>query len=228
MNHVTEENLVEAYYGDADRATRAHLDDCAECRAAFSQLKETLDAASEYPVPARSPQYGAEVWARLQSRLPARKQRVRRWIWSPVLAAALAIAFVAGTWTEHRRVEKADTAATARARERVLLLAIGDHLERSQIMLTELAHADPQTADVAPQRQLAADLVEENRLLRERAARTGDMADASLLEDIQRVLLDLANGSDDLSTVQRRIEDQSLLFKVRVMSVDARRKGQNL
>jgi hypothetical protein len=228
MNHLSEEQLVDAYYGEKEGAIGSHLEGCLHCASAFRRLKETLDLIIDYPVPERPSYYGASVWAGVQTRLPVTK-RVRWWFWAPVFATALAIAFLAGTLvTKTRQPATVDVAAMQHARDRVLLLAIGDHLERSQIVLTELMHADVQTADLTAQRKIAADLVEENRLLRERAAQTGDVADAALLEDVQRVLLDVANGADDLKTVQRSIEDQNLLFKVRIVSQDADRKGQTL
>ena len=73
----------------------------------------------------------------------------------------------------------------------------------------------------------------ENRLLRQSALHMGDTYHAALLDDLERVLLDIANSpadlpADDLGVLQRRIESQGLLFKVRVTSSDAREKGQKL
>jgi hypothetical protein len=235
MNHATDEELVEFYYGAGGEATRHHLDQCAGCREALLRWQETLDAVKEYPVPERSANYGSAVWAQVKARLPEdhrRRTPSKWWLLTPALAAALAIAFIAGTWTEHDRAVKPDTAPTEKARERVLLLAIGNHLERAEIVLTELMHTDPQNADLTAERGFARDLVTENRLLHERAAQTGDAPDAALLEDVQRVMLELANGSvdspSDVEAVQQRIEDGSLLFKVRIRSVNAYRRGQKL
>ena len=235
MNHATDEELVELYYGAGDEATRHHVEDCAACHEAFVRWQETLDAAKDYPVPDRPANYGSSVWARVQTHLPKhdRRRLPNKWCTlTPALAAALAIAFIAGIWTEHHRAMKPTSAPTEKERERVLLLSIGNHLERSEIVLTELMHADPQTADLTAERGVARDLVNENRLLRDRAAQTGDAADAALLENVQRVLLDLANGSGDspgdVEAEQRRIEDESLLFKVRIRSVNAYWRGQKL
>ena len=79
----------------------------------------------------------------------------------------------------------------------------------------------------------ARDLLSENRLLRETAAHDGDLTHASLLDDLERVLLDVANSpaemsSEDLLALQQRMEHDSLLFKVRITSIDARHKGQKL
>jgi len=231
MNHLDEEQFVQAYYGEDDDAFRRHVEECPECRAAFDRLRELLDSVSNYPVPERNSAYGAEVWARLTQHLPLAKPRrvwLRWWVLGPAFAALLAIAFVAGMLTEHRQ-----TGISTRARERVLLMAISDHMERSQIVLTELVHANPETAELASQREIARDLVSENRLLRETAVRMGDSSDAGLLDELERVLLDVANSpstvpAHDLQAIQQRIENQGLLFKVRITGMDARQKGQKL
>ena len=235
MTHLDEEQLVQAYYGETSDAFRRHLEECSECRAGFDRLKDLLDSVADYPVPERDEAYGAEVWARLAPHLPLAKPRPgwflwlsRWWLLGPALATLLTIAFLGGMLTEKRQ-----TGISAKARERVLLMAISDHLERSQIVLTELVHASPESADLADQRDRARDLVNENRLLRETASHMGDAADATLLDELGRVLLDIANSpaappADDLQAIQQRIENEGLLFKVRITGADARQKGQKL
>jgi hypothetical protein len=230
MTHLDEEQLVQAYYSE-DNVTRNHIEQCAECRAAFERLQELLDSISDYPVPERNSAYGAEVWARLTPHLPLARPRspwLRWWVLGPAFAAVLAVAFWAGMLTEQRQ-----TGFSAKARERVLLMAIGDHLERSQIILTELVHAQPGSTDLSYERERARDLVYENRLLRESATRAGDLRDAGLLDELERALVAIANSppagsSDDLQEIQQRIESEGLLFKVRITGIDAREKGQKL
>jgi hypothetical protein len=72
-----------------------------------------------------------------------------------------------------------------------------------------------------------------NRLLRQTAARLGDYADAALLDELERVLLDVANSPlhsspAEVERVQQRIEQQGLLFRVRVTSTASRERGQKL
>jgi hypothetical protein len=228
MNHLTEEQLTEAYYG---HMRPQHLENCPECRSSFDRLKEILDGMREYPIPERGAGYGAEVWSRLLPQLPPRKSqsRIRWWMLMPAFVALLAIAFVGGMLTQQRR----QATAFAKARERVLLIAMSRHLERSQIVLADIANATPATIDLAEESQRARNLLDENRLLRLSAARSGDTGDAILLDELERVLLDVANSPPNLSTqdlanLQSRIEGQGLLFKVRVTSSDDRFKGQKL
>jgi hypothetical protein len=138
--------------------------------------------------------------------------------------------FFAGMLAQHRRELSGISPA---ARQRVLLNVIGDHLDRSQVLLAELVNASPGNLDLGNERVRARDLLGENRLLRQTAARIGDVSDAALLDELERVLLDVANSpsnasSADLEMLQRRIESEGLLFKVRIVDANIREKGQKI
>ena len=230
MTHITEELLIEAYYSDIDDMSRQHLQECGECRAEFERLSGLLDSVRDYPVPERDELYGSDVWARLAPDLPAAKPRMnwfRWWMLTPALATVVLVAFLAGMFTGQLRA-----GISEKARERILLMALSDHLDRSQILLTELLHADPEIG-LTGEQDKARELLGENRLLRQSAAHIGDAADADLLDALERVLLDVANGShssssNGLQMIQQRIDSEALLFKVRITGTDARRRGQNL
>ncbi len=233
MTHLNEEQLTLAYYGEVDTEFSRHLDHCPECKLQFERIKASLDSFPEYPVPERSDSYGRDVWLRLLPQLPVKSQR-RRWLnwWTmaPAFASLVAIAFLAGMLTQRNRQIPA---ITAEARERVLLMAMSDHLERSQILLLELAHAAPGAGELKMERIRARDLVTENRLLRDTARSSGDESRAALLDDLERVLLAVANGpasegAADLDALKERIQGNDLLFKVRVMSANTRQEGRKL
>jgi hypothetical protein len=82
-------------------------------------------------------------------------------------------------------------------------------------------NADDSTSPLAGDRARAADLVAAGRLYRRSAERLGDVEMRDLLEDVERVLVDVANepadGSSKLLTdVRTRITTQDLLFRLRV------------
>ncbi|MBV8897814.1 MAG: hypothetical protein JO051_14980 [Acidobacteriaceae bacterium] len=247
MNHLSEEELLDTYYGELPEARREHLDGCVECRLALTRMSELLDEVRSSPVPERGPGYGREVWARLEPKLNASKPNrwTRWWVLGPAGVALLSAAFLGGRLTvrTHQPAairqatkqvnEPAQQDASGKGSERVFLAAMGDHLDRSEILLAQLLHANPGQFETAEERARARDLVEENRLLRATASRSGDQAHAALLDDLERVFLDIAHSpqhlsSEDVEELQRRIEKQGLLFKVRVTSTDARAKGQTL
>src|SRR5260221_676848 len=115
-------------------------------------------------------------------------------------------------------------------RERILLVAVGDHLERSQVILLELLNADPQAPlDVTGEQRSAQDLLASNRIYRQAAMRTGDAGVAHVLEELERVLVEVASGPSelgpgDLAALRRRIESQGVLFRVRVVGSQIRER----
>jgi hypothetical protein len=231
--HISQEELILHYYGEQGNSdAQKHLAQCESCRAEFRSLQRVLNTVDSLPVPERSGAYGSEVWRRVESRLGA-TTRTRWWTgWgirglalAAGMAAVMVLAFIAG------RHESAPGSAKSIAegrqvRERVLLVAVGDHLERSQMVLAELANAGTPgkgRLDISYEQSTAHDLVESNRLYRMTAASAGDTATVSVLEELERVLLDVANGPSDVTSGQleqlrRRIQDEGILFKVRVFA----------
>ena len=242
MTHLAEETLVDLQFGDAAAPAEAvaHLADCAECRARRDEIAETLQAANTLNVPERGDEYGAEVWARLEGRLPHRgfgRRPVGRFPAFVGLAAALVAAFYLGRHTGTPRPPVSVTTgaqAPAVVRERILLVAVGEHLDRSQMVLIELANAtaSPEGLDVSAQRAAAGDLVDEGRVFRHAAADGSEPAVTDVLEDLERVLVEIARGperldGEALQRLQRRIESQGLLFKVRVVGAKVRAREQD-
>jgi hypothetical protein len=226
MNHLSEEELVLFYYGESQEASgvEGHLAGCDRCRADFRSLQLVLNSVDSAPLPERGAEYGQAVWQRIEARLGARKRRraFTWWIWAPATAALVLIAFFAGRLSH--RTEPAQTAPNEQVRERILLVAVGDHLERSQMVLAELSNAPGAkgTLDISDERRMAEELLDDNRLYRQTAHSTGDTAVASVLDYLERVLIEIAHSpsevsSDQLAELQRQIESRGLLFKVRVL-----------
>jgi hypothetical protein len=126
-------------------------------------------------------------------------------------------------------VDKDDAALTsAQVRERVLMLAVGEHLGRSEMVLMEIANAGPdgpglKQVNLSSQRRRAEDLLDENRLYRQTAMQEGDTGLANVLDELERVLLDVAHSPQTVTpaqfkSIRQRIDDDGLLFKVRVLT----------
>jgi hypothetical protein len=240
MMHPREEQLILFHYGeDADRdQTQAHMAACAACRGAYEQLQRVLAAVDEAPVPERSDDYAQMVWAKLRPRLverPAPRRAVvfplRRWVWAAAMAATVILAFMVGRfWPRPQTLHPEQSMGSVR--ERILLVAVGDHLERSQMMLVELINAEPSdTFDLAREQSRAQDLLANNRLYRQAALRGGDRPVATFLEELERVLADIANRPTPLpaaefESLRRGIEKNGILFKVRVIGADVRKREQ--
>lgn len=247
--HLTEDELVLHYYGElhgADESrTAAHLSTCATCHESFRQLQRILAVVDERALagPELPVNFERTVWAKLE---PALKDDRRGWwsqfVWSPgrLAWAAMVVVLVASAFVAGRLIPRGKEAADPNAssakqiREGILLIDLGDHLDRSQMVLVELASADDHgTVDISEERTRAEQLVSENRLYRQTALSTGDTSIADLLDELERVLVDVAAGpeqmtSQDLDEVRRRIESKGLLFKVRVLSSDVRQRQRTI
>ncbi|MGE3275059.1 MAG: hypothetical protein AB7O67_08090 [Vicinamibacterales bacterium] len=237
--HLTDDELTLHYYGetpdDARPAVEAHLACCGTCRAALAEMAGVLALVDQQPLEDPGPAFERTAWARLEPALAAEPRGWRAafgwssaWLVTAGAAAAVVVAFAAG-WMVRGPVDAAAPSAPAAAvaspvRERVLLVAVGEHLERSQMVLVELMNAgDGDGPMLADERERAADLVAANRLYRQTAVQVGDEALGDVLGDLERVLLEVANGSGELAgpeldALRARIENRGLLFRVRVLS----------
>jgi hypothetical protein len=233
--HPSQDDLVLHHYGEGDgRPIEAHLAECEACRRELEDLRRTLALLPDAAVPERSADYGARVWQRLRPRLgPRRSPRWKPFLVPSALAASLLMAFLLGRQTAPP--PPADrTAASPPVRERILLVALGEHLERSQMVLVELVNAPAEgTADVRSERRFAEDLVPENRLYRQALARSGESGLSDLLGDLERVLVEIANGPPELSAprlkeIRDRIEAEGILFKVRVVGRQVKEKSRRV
>lgn len=248
--HLTEEQLIDLRYGEiGDAKQRAacqeHLANCAACRSEYSALERVLAAVDAAPVPERDDYYGTRVWQRIRPQLAVR----RGWDWSawlrPQRLAAVAgvavlamAAFVAGRFWPPRpgnlRQSPTPVADAGAVRERILLVAVGDHLDRSQMVLLELVNADERDTaggglDISGEQKRAEELVESNRLYRQTAEHQGDAAVVSVLDDLERALLEIAHSPSkptgpQLQAIQERIAARGLLLKVRVVNSEVRER----
>jgi len=112
------------------------------------------------------------------------------------------------------------------------LVAVGDFLERSQMVLIELSHADPAgKVDISAEQERAADLVSENRLYRQTAMHDGNTSMAGVLDELERVLVDISHepaqmAPRDLESLQQRLEQAGILFKIRVLGTNVKQQQE--
>jgi hypothetical protein len=121
----------------------------------------------------------------------------------------------------------------ASMRNRVLVAAVGDHLQRAELMLTEFNNTDGHRGiiDLTDQQAWAEDLVNENRLYRRSAADVNEDQIVALLDDLERALLEVAHSPAEttperLDRLRMRIGTQDVLFKVRVAGAGMRDRQQ--
>jgi anti-sigma factor RsiW len=243
MKHLTEEELIAYREGLAEqRAVSEHLVACAECRAELQHIESVLTMLDKLPVPDPGPDYGRQVWKEIAPRLaekPVGWWQV--WLEPRRLAAAGAVmaliiaAFVAGRFT-NRRASVDNVASKEQVRERILVVAVGEHLGHSERMLVELSNAAPsgpkqKEVNISAEQRRAEDLLQENRLYRQTALQDGDAGLASVLDELERVLLDVAHSPEEvtpaqLEAIQKKIEARGILFKVRVVNKELQQRQE--
>jgi len=245
MPHLTEDDLVLHYYGelegDAAGRAAAHLQECGACRQAFTKLQRVFALVDTVPEPALGDGFKRIVWARLQPGLEHARHGWGSWFvlpparlaWLAAIVVLVGAAFFAGRLSRPTTAPESTAMAAATGkdlRERVLLSDLSEHLDRSQLMLVDLVSAEGgQDVDVPVERTRAEQLLSANRLYRQAALDTGNLAVAQVLDDLEQVLVDIAASpehvsAEDLAAVQHRIDDKGLLLKVRVLSSEVQKR----
>jgi hypothetical protein len=153
------------------------------------------------------------------------------------LLAVLLGAFLAGRVSKQSAPPLLMAGLSDQARQRILAISLADHLDRADLLLTEISNTtEDGGTELSSARYRAQDLVEEGRLLLQTLARNGDTAGhqpnatASLVDEVDRVILEVANAPErvppgEVQALQRRIDSGSLLFKVRIIESNLRTEG---
>ncbi len=244
--HLTDDELVLHYYGempDADEHRAiAHLADCAACQAGYRKLQRVLAMVDQTALagPELSPGFERTVWARLEPDLHRDRSGWLSWFvlspgrlaWVAMVVVLVGAAFVAGRLSPRSSEPAPAAAPTVAGMEQAILLSdLTEHLDRSQMMLTEFANAG-EDDNVSTERGRAEELVAANRLYRRTAETTGNGAIVSFLDELERLLVELAASpeqmsAEELAAMRRRIDTQSLIFKIRALSSEIRARQKS-
>ena|SRR5215469_851139 len=241
MKHLNEEQLIEHFYGESEDAARTadHLRDCPECADAYATLNRDLLEIQPIIPPQRNADYGAQVWRSIRSSVAVYEKKKSPWFsfnlrtglsFATAFLVLISAAFFAGRLWEHRRSQSPAIAArntggatntgADQGRERVVLLVLGDHLDRSERLLVQLRNAEPSAE--APLQAEARDLLAANRLYRESVKQSNDPTLAAALDHLERVLIEVSNEPGGLTQarldeLQKEMNTDGLLFEVRVL-----------
>jgi len=243
MKHMSEEQLIAYRGGEAyeRESFTTHLDECADCRREMDRIEAVFAAMDSMPIPDPGEGLSQRVWQQISPRLQEKRSPWWQSFFQPsrlaavgAMAALVLLAFFIGRYTK-KTAPAGDLADAGKVRERVLVVAVGDHLGRSEMILMELANAEPQKGqklmNISTEQKRAEDLLEENRMYRQTALRDGDTLMASTLDELERVLLEIANSPDEVTpaqfeAIQKRIAAKGILLKVRVVHQELRQRRE--
>ncbi len=231
MKHLEEAELIEHYYKESDDRddNERHLKACLECAKRYAELCRDLDGVSALTPPARREDYVEEVWQSIHASLPVYEKPRSRWIgfyrplgWAAACALLVAVAFIAGRRWERQQAPSVAVAVDPQARQRVVVVFLGDHLDRSERLLVQLNHANGDDLPGLPLRSEARELLASNRLVRQSAMQAGDLNVEASLDRLERLLMELANEPNklsqaDLNRLRQEMNTDGLLFDIRVL-----------
>ena len=232
MKHLTEDELIERYYGEGTAEAARHLETCGECAGVYAALRADLNEIAVIDAPPRDEGYGEEVWRAVSPLLMAYpKPRPARRIsnlWLGLSAAAacavlVMAAFYAGRVWEQRQPHATVAAKPAPPQKHVVIVVLSDHLDRTERLLVELKHADTEDAEILPPlRDEARTLLTANQRFKKDAEESGDPALTTALDRLDHLLTKLANqpggwNARTIDELRREMDTDGLLFEVRVL-----------
>ena len=230
-----------------------HLQQCSDCARLYREIADTLAMVVAEEAPERGERYGLEVWQRIRHQLPEAEAKFG-WFTGFTKVAGLAAvaamlviaAFIAGRFSTNpsNLANPANPANVANPPNppnpsnpsnpsnlgnpglALLVSDVADHLERSERMLTDIMNTS-NPGDISMEQGWAEDLLSTSRLYRQDAVEAGEQSIATILDDLERNLLEIVHSPSkisaaDLEQLRRRIDAAALLFKVRVMSEQLR------
>jgi hypothetical protein len=230
MNQPSDDELLMFHFGEDLGPERmawiaSALSDDPASAARYAELRRLLDASTAL-LSATEPRPGASerIWRQLQPQLAPRRVQ-RRPIWLEWLLPGLALAASIGLGVVIGRqwqdlppvVDEAGTALTADASDRVLAAHLARHLGQTERLLRVAENGE------VGSEQLAATLVEGNRLYAAAALRAGKPALAQFLNELEPVLRELANDDGEnalggAGVAREQIRSGDLLYRLQALA----------
>ncbi|HEY6192789.1 MAG TPA: zf-HC2 domain-containing protein [Bacteroidota bacterium] len=223
----------------------SHLCFCEQCAREAEGIREIVNltaAAGSTPSAGRSPEYWNKFAYSVESRIRAIGSRAKR---RPVtilddLAAfftlrpralaivgsslALVVLAVLVSRNTRPRPENPEQSSNIEAAPVQPVLAenkIGDYFRRSKVLLVGITHLkadDDQPIDLSSESKVSRELLDDARYLRNQPL---DLRSAKLIDDLQKILVELANIKEhealpNVDIIRSGIHRENLLFKIRM------------
>jgi len=231
MQHLTQDELVLFYYREEAGASRERLrNTCSPVSSAAVSSPHLRKCWRPYPrCPFPSVVNPMGRGCGLASNPAWQKRKPRRWRFSLPAKWAMAGGWPFCWWRRSGQAESGSTPDSQRPRDfppcttGESIGGVGDHLERAQMLLVEVMNQQVEGRWIFRRQAIGQDLVQSNGSIRQTAVRDGDPEVASVLDELERVLLQISHSPsqispEDLASLQAQIAAQGILFKVRVLN----------
>jgi hypothetical protein len=241
MKPINDDDLILYHWRDGVDAERvAEIDSAlagsSALRAHYSTLQNTLALADALPEPAAPADFERRLWRRLQAQITVPAPRAPtasspRWVGAMACAVVCVVAasFLAGRHSVSPDIASAPAPDHAMA-TRVLDNYVAAHLRATEGLLMTAVNGND--VAIGGDRELAAALVDSNRLYAQAAARAGNVRLATFLRQLEPVLIELANpaGPDAVQSIEGLrdyVRRTDLLFEVRATEASIDRAGKH-
>ena len=254
MDTISDDDLILYHYRDGLAPERlaeieTALAAMSEVRERYEAIVRTLSEVDALPAPTADADFAQRLWRQLEPRLRADDAIARRRTWRDyahalhvwlnpprlawaaacVLALAVGIGFYAGRQSAPTPDALAQSRADAAAM-RVLDAYVAEHLRATEGVLVTASNSDS-TELLDGNRELAASLVEANRMYATAATRAGNTRLADFLRQLEPVLISLANPSQSAPVqptdgLRDYLRATDLLFQVRATEARLQRTGE--
>lgn len=219
MNHVPEHELIAYQMGEAKEspAIAEHLEQCSLCAQSAEELAETLRVFSGDVVSTPNVDHA---WQRLRVSLPPAQPVSRRWTarhWLRLILPAFAVIVLASFATLRRRAPRYAHLPPGPLSAQRHDPEMGMHLEQAERLLTTISH-EHGSLDATTRAQ-AQQLLLQNAVYVRQARASGDLSEASVLEDLGRTLttLDHQQDADQGWRLHMELNANGLLLDIRIL-----------
>jgi len=237
--------------GDESKAIRLLINSDQQLSAQYKELSLLLGAADEWKPANVAENFEQKIWKSVNKEIEASGnklqvqrssvslwQRVSGWLLSglyhpaPVLALVVvlvSVAYFTGRYDQHQDNinDPAELLASlsSETRDKILFQSVTSHLERSSRLLTTVSMGTtPQSEIDITEQKWARQLLMSNRLFSKAAKQSGQWRIVSLLDELEPILIEMANSSENtLSTreqIKQRIKSQKLIFKTKAFKTE--------
>jgi hypothetical protein len=203
-SHLSEDDLIayQLHERSDERSIQRHLDSCRECAELSASIAETLRVFSAEPVPEPDLERN---WQRLRRNLtvfsPARRSAWKsfQWVLWPsaglVTVAVALLLMVSLKWKSATSLPDKSVSVLRKGplTEQPTDPQIANHLDSAERLLTEVSHASGPLDDAT--RSQAHALLLKNAVYVQTAHQQGDLSEASVLENLGRLLTNIDHES---------------------------------